>query len=259
MMLSPDILDRRALAWLRPVDVYGRAVTLPMQIHGDVTSVRKTDGSIAILAAAGLDDYTASFLTPSSPAVGSKRVQLDIDPVSREFAPRRFDLRLPRDPDPTKADQAGSIFRSVPIEILPGEGVRLTGSACALRATVRRKSDKKLVENAFVRAQSDDGQFSARGLTDARGEATLVFPSLPIAFPGAGANLRPDIQVQAVVTVNTDSARFNAPDAILRGRRDPAFVDPDELASVAADFASGTQVTISAGRDVPLSLEWTQP
>jgi hypothetical protein len=259
-MLGPDLLDRRALAWLRPVDVYGRPVSSLMRIVGRrVTAIRKKDGTIAVLAADGFDDYTASFLAPTSPAVGSKHIALDIDSASGEVAARRYDLTLPRDPDPAKADKPGSLFQSVAVEMLPGAGARLTGSACALRVTVRRKSDKKLVENALVRAQTEDGQFSARGLTDSRGEAVLIFPSLPIAFPGAGANLRPDIQARVVVTADTGSARFSSPNGSVQGRPEPPFVDPDELGSTAADFSTGTEVTIGAGLNVPLTLDWKQP
>lgn len=259
-MLAPDLLDRRALAWLKPLDVYGRPVTSALRVVGDgVRSIRKKDGTIAVLAAEGFDDYTANFLTPTAPAVGSKHIPLDINSASGEIAARRYDLRLPRDPDPAKADQAQSLFQSVPIEMLPGPGARLTGSACALRVTVRRKSDKNLVENALVRAQSADGQYSARGITDFRGQAVLIFASLPIAFPGAGANLRPDIEAKLAVTVDSSTARFNKPGTGIQNLPAPSFIDPDELGSGSADFSSGTATTIAAGRDVPVTIDWIKP
>lgn len=261
MMLAPDLLDRRALAWLRLVDVAGRPVSQRILLHGDgIASVRKRDGSVAILGASGFEDYCASFLAPSSPAPGSKHLPIDIDPVGAELSPRRFDLALPRDPDPAKAGDPSSLFQTVEIEMLPGSGARLTGSACALRVTVRRKSDSMLVENALVRAQSEDKQFEARGLTDARGEATLIFPSLPLSFAGAGANVSASIPARVVVTVDTASAQFNDEASTRRTvRAAPPFVDPDAPAFAAADFSSGTEVAISAGREVPLSLEWAQP
>jgi hypothetical protein len=256
-----DLLDRRALALLRLVDVYGRTVTAPVGIRGDgVTSVRKNDGTIAILTAGGLEAYSASFVAPSSPAVASRHVLLDLEPASAEISARRFDLTLPRNADPAKSDQPGSVFRSVDVEMLPGQGARLVGGACALRVTVSRKSDKKLVQNALVRASSEDTHFTARGVTGARGEATLIFPGLPIAFPGAGANLQPDLVVRVALTVDTGSVVFNAAGASPRQvRAAPPFVDPDELGSVDVNFASGTPVSIRAGRDVPIALEWTQP
>lgn len=260
-MRSMDLLDRRALALLRLVDVYGRTVTAPVGIRGDgVTSVRKNDGTIAILTAGGLESYAASFVAPSTPAVESRQLALDLDPATAEVMPRRFELSLPRSADPAKAGQPGSLFRSVDIEMLPGPGARLVGGACALRVTVRRKSDKKLVQNALVRARSDDEQFLARGITDARGEATLIFPALPVAFPGAGANLQPELAARVAVTVAQGSVVFNSAATTLPLiRATPPFADPDKLGLTDANFATGTAITIAAGREVAVALEWTQP
>jgi len=261
VMLSPDLLDRRALALLRLIDVTGRPVSELVLVHGEgVRSVRKKDGLIAILEAAGFEDYCASFSTPSSPAAGSTHVQLDLEPVTAELCPRRFDLALPRNGDPTKAGEPSSLFSPSSIEMLPGGGARLSGSACAIRTTVRRRSDKKLIQNALIRGQSADEKFEARGVTDPRGQAVLIFPSLPLSFPGAGANVRSDLDARVVVTVDLASARFNAPGDIPRmARAEPPFADPDALASAAVDFSSGAPVTIGAGREVSLNLEWSKP
>lgn len=260
-MLSPDLLDRRALAWIRLVDVAGRPVLQRVLVHGDgIASVRKPDGSIAIIAASGFENYCSSFLVPSSPAPGSKHFPIDIDPVGSEFSPRRFDLPLPRDPDPAKANDPSSLFQAIEIEMLSGRGARLTGSACALRVTIRRKSDSMLVQNALVRAQTEDQQFRARALTDAKGEATLVFPSLPLSIAGAGANVSASIPARVVVSVDQASVRFNdAVSTFPLVRAAPPFADPDAPGFGAPDFGSGTEVTVGAGRETSLSLEWAQP
>jgi hypothetical protein len=117
-----------------------------------------------------------------------------------------------------------------------------------------------LVERALVRALSDDQQFSARGLTDSRGQATLIFPAMPVSFPGPGANPLPEIGARVVVTVDQASARFNAPAPLPSSARSaPPFADPDEIGSAAADFASGAAIKIGAGRDVSLAVEWSAP
>lgn len=261
MMRSLDLLDRRALAWLRLVDVAGRPVSQRVLIHGDgISFARKPDRSIAILEASGFEDYCASFVAPSSPAPGSKHLVIDIEPEGAELSPRRFDLSLPRDPDPAKATDPASLFQAVEIEMLPGGGARLTGSACALRVTVRRKSDSALVQNALVRAQTEDQQFEARGLTDTKGEATLIFPSLPLSFAGAGANVGASIPARVVVTVDPASVRFSDEASIpQRVRASPPFANPDAPGFAAADFGTGTEVIIGAGREAPLELEWAQP
>ena len=97
MMLSPDLLDRRALALLLPLDVYGHPAGNQLLVRGDgIVSVRKRDGSLAILEAPGFEDYCASFAPPSSPAPGSKAIAMDLEPVTSDRSPRRFNLRLPR-------------------------------------------------------------------------------------------------------------------------------------------------------------------
>lgn len=266
-MLAPDLLDRRALALIALVDPYGRPVPGPARIEGDgVRSVAKPEGRFAILAAAGLEPHEAAFeAPPSAPAVASRPVQLDITPSDPAVAPRRFDLRLPRDPDPANALQPASLFQAAAIDMLPSPRAALSGSACAVRVAVKRKDDGRLVENALVRARSDDGLFGARALTDARGEACLIFPVLPLAFTGAGANVQPDLAARVVAHAGPPTARFHAPENLpaaveAAARRTSGYTDPDALAAAfAPNFPSGTPVQLAVGRECSLVIEWEEP
>ena len=262
-MLSPDLLDRRALALIRLVDVFGRPVASRVRVEGDgVASTAKGDGAFAILVVPGLEAHSSSFMAPpSSPALRSRHVPLDLTPASREVASRRFDLRLPRDPNPDHADSDASLFRSIEVEMLPTAQATASGSACVLRVSVTRKDDGRAIENALVRARSDNGQFTARTMTDARGEASLVFPSLPLAFPAGDANLRPEIAARVVVTVDPAVARFHAADEIAAAATAAALrrtnhPDPDALAAGDADFGAGDPVNLAAGRQPSLSIQW---
>ena len=266
-MLAPDLLDRRALALISLVDAFGRPVDGPVRIVGDgVRTVAKGNGRFAVLEAAGLDAHTASFAAPpATPALRSRHVQIDLTPGVGEAAPRRFDLRLPRDPDPDNADDAESLFQPAVIEMLPSTRTRQTGSACLVRVTVVRDDDGRTVENALVRGRSDNGQFTARALTDARGEACLVFPAMPLAFPGAGANVEPDLPGRVIVTVDPDTARFHAPAELgaavaAAAGRTSGHADPDAFAAAAAGaFAAGAAVRLAAGRQPSLTIEWQEP
>ena len=265
-MLAPDLLDRRALALIRLVDVYGRPLAGPARIEGEgLRTVAKGEGAFAILAAAGLEAHESAFEAPPvGPAVGSRHVQLDVTPADPAAAPRGFDLRLPRDPDPAHALQPASLFQAEPVEMLPSARARLAGSACAVRVAVTRKDDGRLVENALVRARSDDGLFAARAVTDARGEACLIFPVLPLAFTGAGANVQPDLPARVVVHAGAPSARFHAPSEVqaavaAAAARTAGHADPDALAAAfSADFQSGTPVQLAAGRERSLNIEWEE-
>jgi hypothetical protein len=265
-MLAPDVLDRRALALLRLTDVFGRAVAGPVRIEGEgVRTFAKASGDFAVLAAAGLEEHVSAFLAPpAAPALLSRHVAIDLTPAARDVAPRRFDLRLPRDPAMGNADQPDSLFRPIEIEMLPSPGARTSGSACAVRVAVRRKDDGRLVAYALVRARSDNGQFTARAVTDARGEACLVFPTLPLAFPGAGAAVQPDLPARVVATVDPEVARFHRPTEAAAAFEADAMrtinhPDPDAIGAEAPDFDEGTEVRLSAGRAPGIVVEWEQP
>jgi hypothetical protein len=256
-MLAPDLLDRRALALLRLVDVAGRPVLGPVRIEGDgVRAVAKGDGRFALLEARGFESYTASF-DPIA-AAPAKTVRLDLTPAAPDVAPRGFGLKLPRNPNP---EAASSLFEAQPVEMLPSALATRSGSACTIRVSVRRSGDGRVVEGALVRGRSADGVFEARAVSDARGEACLLFPFLPLAFPGGTISAEQPARI--VVDVDPAVARFHAPAeagaaAEAARLRTSGHFDPDALAKAAPapDFASGAEAALSAGRESAVSLEW---
>jgi len=264
LMLAPDLLDRRALALIRLEDVFGRPVAGPVRIESPgLTTVAKGPGEHAILSAPGFEAHVRTFeAAPATPAVGSKAIPIDLAPAARHVLARRFSLLLPRDPEPAHKLDPDSLFQPATIEMLPSPRALLAGSACALRVTVRRKDDKRLVEHALVRARSDNGLFTARALTDARGEACLVFPVLPLSFPGGGATVLPDLPGRVVADVDPAVAAFHAPAdlaaaAEAAAARTAGFPDPDALtASLMPDFGSGLALRFAAGRRIPVTIEW---
>lgn len=267
MMLSPDLLDRRAIALLALVDGYGMPVQGPVAVSAPgVRWTRKTAGRIAILDAPGFAAYTAAFAAPpASPAKRSKTLVLDLTPGDPGVLPRRISLKLPRDPDPAKKDDPLSLFQPVPVQLSPSPRVPMSGNACILRASVRRSTDDAFVGNALVRAQSADGKHTAWALTDAAGEAALVFPALPVAFTGAGGTPSRDIACSVLVHADPASAHFTT-DATLAEARGAAAIrrerhaDPDAIADAhAPDFGSGKQVRIAAGSQPAISLQWPAP
>ncbi len=256
-MLAPDLLDRRALALLRLVDVAGRPVVGPVRIEGDgVRTVAKGDGRFALLEARGFEAYTATFDPLAAAPV--KTIRLDLTPAARDVAPRGIGLRLPRDPDP---DSPSSLFEPQPVEMLPSALATRLGSACTIRVSVLRGDDGRAIEGALVRSRSSDGAFTAQAVTDARGEACLLFPFLPLAFPGGTISAEQPARV--VVDVDPQAARFHDPAeagaaAEAAALRTSGHPDPDSLAASAPapDFAAGAEATLSAGRESAVRLEW---
>ena len=62
MMLSPDLLDRRALALIALVDQFGRPLAGPAQLTGEgLRNVAKPGGLWAVLACSGLEAHVFAF------------------------------------------------------------------------------------------------------------------------------------------------------------------------------------------------------
>lgn len=267
MMLSPDLLDRRALALLSLVDPTGRPPSGPVRIEGvGVRTTAKGAGLVGVLAAPGLEAHERSFAAaPAAPAKGSLAVPLDITPTDRRLAPRRFVLRLPRDPDPAHKAAADSLFAAQVVQLLPSPNATGVGSACVLRVSVRRTTDGAMVENALVRARSDNGQMTTMALTDAAGEAALVFPFVPMTFPGGGGSVNRSLPGKAVVHADPASARFHTAATLSAARQAAAarirdHADPDKLADqFPPNFASGASIAITAGAQPSLALTWSAP
>lgn len=259
-----ELLDRRALALLTFVDALGAEVVAPVSVVGaGVRSFAKRPGAVVITAAPGFKDYAAAF--DPLPAVAAASVPLDLRPHDPALAPRRIALALPRDPDPDPARTKlpGSLFQPVEITLLPTPLSELRGLTAAFSVSVRRATDNARVEGALVRLRPEGGRPEARALTDAAGEALLLVPGVPLASPGAGAVVRPDIGADLDAVVDPALARFHA-DADLGPARDAArqrnegFIDPDDLAARLGAAATPAQaVRIEAGRTRTAAIMWT--
>ncbi|HEY6815422.1 MAG TPA: hypothetical protein VI168_07785, partial [Croceibacterium sp.] len=88
MMLTPDLLDRRALALLALVDPFGRPLRGPALLSGEgLRTVAKPGGRWAILACKRLEAHAAAFeAAPDSPAQGSVGCAIDIRPADPGLA-----------------------------------------------------------------------------------------------------------------------------------------------------------------------------
>jgi hypothetical protein len=260
-----DLLDRRVVAMLTFTDAVGARVLSPVSVAADgVRLFVKRPGALVIAEAPGFETYTAAFdPIPAAPAVGSVTVQLDIRPADPALAARRAGVALPRDPDPTRSDQPGSLFQPIEIALLPTPLAELTGLTAALSVTVRRADDDRRVEGALVRLRPEGGRPEARAMTDAAGDALLLVSGVPLASPGAGAVVRHDISADLDAVIDALLARFHRDEEVAQAReaarrqtRD--FIDPDDLATRLSGAATPAQaVRIEAGRTHTATIAWT--
>jgi hypothetical protein len=265
MVASYDLLDRRILAMLTFTDALGARVLSPVSVVADgVRLFAKRPGALVIAEAQGFETYTAAFDPMSAaPAVGSVTLQLDIRPADPALAARRAGVALPRDPDPTHSEQSGSLFRPIEVALLPTPLAEGTALTAALSVTVRRADDNRRVEGALVRLRPDGGRPETRAMTDAAGDALLLVAGVPLASPGAGAVVRPDIAADLDAVIDPLLARFHRDDEIVEAReaarrRRRGFIDPDDLATRLGGTATPPQVVrVGAGRADTATITWT--
>ncbi len=269
LMLSPDLLDRRALALLACVDPYGRPLSSAPQVSlaNGANGLRVADkslGRIAVIEAPGFAAFSSAFATqPGAPAARSRSIELLLTPKQQSLMPRRFTLRMPRNANPSNAVQPTSLFQPESIMFAATSGLAAEGTAALLRVTVTRAGDGALIGNALVRA-SGDGQ-TAWGVSDRTGTATLVFPSIPLSFSASGG--RRSSTTTVAVIVDADPADVAARSAGAASVADMLAltaplraIDPDALADAnPANFGGAPRATIGSGQCTSLPVTWTPP
>lgn len=260
-----DLLDRRILAAIDFIDVLGRPLLSPVSVAAPdgVRLFQKRPGSLIVTEAPGLAAHAAAFdAPPAAPPVASVSIILDCKPADAAFAPRRFELRLPRDPAP---NAAASLFKAVKIFLFPSPSASFSGLVAALRISVTRSDDGRAVEGALVRLRPDGGRPQTAALTDAGGEALLLADAIPIASPGPGAVVIGDFAASIDAIVDPVLARFHAPADIMQARRLAdrrvrGFIDPGDVeARLAASATPPQAVRIAAGQTRLAAIGWNPP
>lgn len=267
MMLSPDLLDRRALALIALVDPFGRPLAGPAQLTGEgLRTVAKPGGLWAVLACSGLEAHATAFESaPAGPVQGSVDCAIDIRPADGALAPRRAVVPLPRDPDPAHRGEADSLFAAVAIALLPSPRCPVPGTSAAVRVTVRKRNDGRRVANALVRVASDNGQFAARAVTDAAGEALLIVPDFPMSFTGGGGSVVDGLPAKVTAVADPATAVLVEDAGALAaltgasGMRS-GWPDPDALADAFPVPAAGAvNVRLSTRIVATTEVEWRAP
>lgn len=260
-MLSPDLLDRRALALIELTDYAGKPVAAPAELSGNgMRFFAKGGGRYALLEAAGFESYTASFA--SAPALAAKTLPFAIRIANPVHMSRLAEIRLPRTADPADRGKPESLFQPLRIMIHPATAAPIPATAAAVRVTVVHKTNKKLVGGALVRVKSANGKFAATGLTDVTGEALVIVPAFPISFTTGGATVEDSLA--ATVTAVADPANVLLTDpadlaTILQAGSLPSPIDPDKLASQFAAPPGGTAIRLSTRRVESVKIEWNPP
>jgi len=248
-------VQTRLLAALRFFDpATSVAVEGAMRIRApDLATWRKPNGDLLVLAPAGAEPPAGSY-------------PVDIRPLAGGYAPRRYMLKLPRDPDPAHAADAGSLFQPVRVPMLPGPDYQPKGNLALLRVTLRRSTDNARIGGALLRlTPTAPGLQPARAITAAAGEALLAVPGMPLSSPGPGATVVPTIDAALELLIRPAQLTFAGDEAAGDAMRESlagseGFADPDEIEAQAGGAAmSPVTVQIGAGRSFHRLLTWTPP
>jgi hypothetical protein len=244
--MSADLLDQRILGALRFVHgVTGTPLAREFSLTAPgVRWLRNRSGHYVMADVPGLETHTASFdAPPVLPPLGSLTLDIDIADPSGEFLPRTAQVRLPRDPDPARADTPDSLFRAHDIALYPAPVAHADHDWARLRAAVRAPGGTPAAFALLRVVRVSDASLLARAMSDARGEALIAVAGIPVtAWDEAdGPVLGTDIEVRIEA--------FHDPDVT-------DSPDPDDLEARRADLASASVVLrIAAGRTQSLVIQ----
>lgn len=253
-------VDRRALAALRVVDATTlQPVEAPLRVSAPgVRCVRNQSGLHVVMSAPGLESHEDRFESPpDAPAPQSVAVDVIVHDPSRRFLPRRQRVRLPR--DPRAAREGDSLFRPITVRLYPASSAAVAPNWAVLRLSVHRRGGDELLGGALLRVTSNR-KLLASGLSDARGEALVAVPGIPITTWG-------DTDTGAVttseITANVEAVFDPATGTMFPASRiddgflpeDNPVVDPDVLEARHDTLPhSAIRLRLAAGRTINASL-----
>ena len=218
--MMPEMLDRRILGAVRFLD----AATMgkigdSLLVDSPVADLRKNrSGLWVIWNVPGLEAHTAEFdQPPGTPALGSIQFTVQVaDPAGR-YLSRAATIHVPRDPSPSNVDQAGSLFQPVDVPMYPSPSAPLSPGWAVIRAHVKDATTGAALAGALLRVlRTSDNQVMARGMSDARGEALVVIPGIPVTTfnTGNGPVLATEIDVNVEAIFDPGAGAITDPDAI---------------------------------------------
>ncbi|WP_341679321.1 hypothetical protein [Niveibacterium sp. SC-1] len=257
-------IESRVLGAVRPVDaVTGTPLAQPLTVSAEGTRIlRNLSGLYVLLAAPGLAAHEASFSAPPpTPAVGSVALTLSLSDPSGAYLPRLATIALPREADPAQAANASSLFRPIPVPMLPSPSAALATNWAVLRLSIAANNGD-LLGGALVRVLRNN-QVLARGLSDWRGEALVPVAGVPVTTFSEDENAVVITQIDVSLQVIFDPAQGTRtpPAVVAQGRRALRIplVDPDVLESAANLPTTNQALAIAARRTQSLSVVVTLP
>lgn len=228
--MTRELCERRVLGAVRFVDAATRSRILePLRVSAaGVRFASNRSGHYVIFAAPGLEAHTHSFAAPpAEPAQASIPVTLEVADPARRYVSRRSVIRLPLDPDPTHSHEPGSLFGPVEVTLFPSPSAGTRPGWAVVRGSVVEAGTDRPLGGALLRVvRVSDSTLLARGMSDARGEALVAVPGIPVITFGEG-----DAVTETTVDVELSAVFDPAAGAV---------ADPDDLEARREDLPTRT-------------------
>ncbi|EHR71180.1 hypothetical protein BurJ1DRAFT_2345 [Burkholderiales bacterium JOSHI_001] len=254
-------VEHRVLGALRCIDAGTRAtVDTPLQVTVPQAGVRRNrSGLYVITSAEALAGHEAAFEhPPATPAPGSVSLLATLRDPGGRYLPRTATLQLPRDPLAIHSANADSLFRPIEVPMYPSSAAPTGANWALLRVTVTLAAGGDALGGVLLRVLQGTTVL-ARGMTDARGEALVAVPGVPVTTwsDAPGAVVVNEIGVQLEATAEA-AALQRVPIADVAAGRAPAAplaADPERLEAAGAGFLRETlALQVAAGRSQTVSF-----
>jgi hypothetical protein len=211
-------------------------LTEGLAVQSSQADLRKNGSGLWVVwNAVGLEPHTLQFdQPPAIPALGSVAITLTVTDGSARYLPRTATIQLPRDPDPTKAGQPGSLFQAMEIGLYPSPIAEVSPGWAVVRAHVKNKATGAPLGGALIRIlRASDNLVLTRGMTDGRGEALVVVPGIPVTTFSVDKGPPLATEIDAIVQAIFDPAagEVTDPDSVEGKNGLPGASSPQKLAA----------------------------
>lgn len=246
-MIVEDV-ERRVWAALRPIDAVTRlAVDNALRVQGAGQHWLRNRGGLLVLQEVDepatqreeFATYQESFAAPT--AVAAVTIRATLEDPRRRYLPRSVSIDLPR------ADTAGPgvlppLFEPFDVPMYPAPSAPLGAPWAVLRLHVERGGLPAAGCAISVHEVGDETAVLGRGQSDARGEAVVAVPGVPLFIPSGGPNAFVR-ELAAEATVVFEPTATAPPDTDTLAR-----------ASGAGFLRATVAVVIASGRTTPLTI-----
>jgi len=244
--MSADLVDGRVLGALRFTDaVTALPIDAPLALNATGVRWRRNRRMCWVIEEApGLAPHESAFLSPpSTPAIGSVRVDFQVSDPDGRWLARAGSVTLPRDPDSTHAGQAQSLFSIADVPLFPTPAAPVQRGWAVIRASVAGATPGSTLAGALVRVVRDgDGVRIGGGMSDSRGEALIAVEGIPSTSLGDADGPVVATEIVARLEVIWDPLASGVP-------------DPDDLETRrAALLVRQTTARLASGRVLKMVL-----